>query len=332
MDRVGAVFGKIMTLAVWFFSLTASLHAQPGAIASIRPEIIETGDTATLLIVVTGVNEMPGEPDFSRWIDLFPVENVIRRYAWQRSGAQWSRKFTLIAFDSARLELPPLAIRLKTGNPMETNALTLTVFPTPTVKELSAMAKIRDIRREPESWLDYWYYGAGALLLLGILYWYLRRKKPVAKPQVVAPAPVHVPALSPAEQALQRLSQLQQRQLWKSGEVKEHYAELSLILREYLEHRYKIAALESTTSEILNLLSATDFTASQKPELKTLLQMSDMVKYAQSQPAEAFHLEVLEKARALIVPQGNTMQSAPKTQSNEKQPVVKGNPKKYEPL
>lgn len=191
---------------------------------------METGDTTVLMVLATGMGAQPQAVDFSSWADVFPAANILRRGEWQRSGAQWVRRFTLIAFDSANLELPALKVRLQDGKILETNVLKLSVFPTRASREIRDMAKIRDIRWEPESWLDYWPWGAGLLSALLLLVWWLRKNQHKPLPIVVQAVP-EAPPPSASELALQKISQLQQKQLWKNGELKVHYAELSLIDR-----------------------------------------------------------------------------------------------------
>ncbi|MDO8365392.1 MAG: hypothetical protein Q7T20_01260 [Saprospiraceae bacterium] len=327
--RASKVSPRMLGLATCLLA-TCYLSAQPRAIASLQPERIETGDTTGLLILVSDLNSEPKDVDFSPWADVFPAANIIGRSNWRRSGAQWMRRFTLIAFDSATLKLPPLNVRVATGKPLETNELTLTVYPTRSGREITDMAKIRDIRREPKSWVDYLLWVAGVLAVLLLILWWLRKDQRKPQPMVVQSDPPP-PPVSPSELALQQLSQLQKKQLWKNGQAKEHYAELSLILREYLETRYGIAALESTTDEIQKMLSATDFPAAFRPRLKELLQKTDLVKYAKSQPPEATHEAVLVQARELVSPGQLKKQESPKILMAKAIPR-KPNSGKYEPL
>ena len=187
---------------------TCHLSAQPKAIAFLQPVRIETGDTTGLLILVSGLSAEPKDVDFSSWASVFSTTNIIGRSEWRRSGAQWTRRFTLIAFDSATLELPYLNVQLATGKPLQTNGLTLTVFPSGGGREIKDMARIRDIHREPESWLDYWPWAGVFLLGLVLLGWWLRKNQgkipPIVLQNQASPRP-----LSATELALQKLAQLQ---------------------------------------------------------------------------------------------------------------------------
>lgn len=87
----------------------------------------------------------------------------------------------------------------------------------------------------------------------------------------------------------------------KEEQLLAYYAALSLIIREYLEARYRIPALESTTREIAALLKNTGFPDEQQAALDFLLQQTDLVKYAEMQPPRTFHEQALEKARQLIL-------------------------------
>ncbi|MBN8677465.1 MAG: hypothetical protein J0M29_04525 [Chitinophagales bacterium] len=285
-----------------YFFWPIGLWAQPGAVISLQPERIEMGDTAVLLVFVNGSNAEPGDVDFFPWSDQIPAQNIVRRSPWKRSGAQWMRRFTIIAFDSASLKLPPLKVKLPSGTVLETNSTQLLVFPTPGGSDISDMAKIRDIRRESESWVDYWLYGAGglALLLSAIWWWWKNRRKPAPAPIVVqtpAPAPI---AISATEKALAQLQALRQKQYWKHNQVKEHYVEFSFIVREFLENQFNIPALESTTLELTALLQKKEAPKVLQTQVEQLLQQADLVKYAQKQPAQDIHESVLEKAQILI--------------------------------
>ncbi len=280
------------------FAISAA--AQSSANAVFDKTSVETGDTFVLRVTLTGVRTEPGKVDFSPWRDLLPADNILSRSGWSRSSGRWVSQYTLIAFDSAGLQLPPLKIFLHTGDTLRTNALALTVKPTYATADVSEAETIRGIQREPVLWTDYWPWALSAILFLVLITWWLRRKKP--KPAVVvqtqAPPP---PVIPPHQTALQKLTILEQKQLWKQGVIEPFYAELSLIVREYLEGRFKIPALESTTREILPLLTNAGFPDHLNGVLREILHESDMTKYAQHPPPEKFHAKALDMARQLIL-------------------------------
>lgn len=304
-------------------------NAQGKAIASIKPERVETGDSIALFVIVSGINTKPKSVDFAPWLAFFPPANILSKSDWRKSGEQWVQQFKLIAFDSTKMELPPLTVLLAAGKPLTTNNLSLTVFPTPG-NDIDDMAPMRDIYREPVAWMDYWPWGAGALALIVFAVWYIRKMNRRPKP-VQLPILETAPPVSAREIALQKIDALQKAQLWKKGQTKEHYAELSLIVREYLESTYNIAALESTTLEILPLLKKSSFPAAQMALLREILNQTDMVKYAQTQPLEPAHEAIVDKARILISPGFSKKQESPATVPIEKKPP-KPHTGNYEPL
>ncbi|MBL7826310.1 MAG: hypothetical protein JNJ57_06740 [Saprospiraceae bacterium] len=293
--------GRYYFLTILFLAIgCVTTYAQPTAYATLKPEVVETGDTFQLTVLVSSLPASPKSVDFASWSKIFPLENILSKTSWRRSGAQWIQQFTLIAFDSSRLNLPPLTVFTSTGNPLPTNELSLTVYPT-RGESIEAMAPIRDIVSEPVIWLDYWPWAAGFLLLLLIIGYVIRRPASRVPLPQAPPAVQPVQELRPIEIALKKLNDLQNKQLWKHETEKEHYAELSLILREYLERRRRFEAMESTTTEINRFLAATGIPKDQLRQLNEMLNKSDLVKYAQSRPPQKDHEAMLETARAWMI-------------------------------
>lgn len=287
-------------LIVICLHLTAGTAAQSSARAVFDRNSVETGDTFVLRVLVTGVSAKPGKVDFSPWRELLPADNILSKSDWTRTGGRWVSQFTLIAFDSARLALPPLKIVLKAGDTLRSNPLDLTVKPTYSTADVSDAEDIRNIHREPVLWTDYWPWALGGAVVIVLAIWLLRRKK--SKPVVVAPVQASPPpAIPPHQAALQKLTILEQKQLWKHGGVEQFYAELSLIMREYLENTFRIPALESTTREILPLLKTAGFPENLKGVLREILHESDMTKYAKHPPPEQYHEKALNMSRQLIL-------------------------------
>jgi len=80
--------------------------------------------------------------------------------------------------------------------------------------------------------------------------------------------------------ALEKLDNLDQSGLLEKGDIKEFYAQLSLVLREYTENSLYIRTLEMTTEEIRQNRPAFPYTDDQIASYFKILSGADMAKYA----------------------------------------------------
>jgi hypothetical protein len=98
--------------------------------------------------------------------------------------------------------------------------------------------------------------------------------------------------LPPFEEALQNLTKLDSEGLLASNEYKKYYSELTEVLKKYLDEKVYDNALESTSEELitqLELLRDSGKLPISKEaivKLNKVLQTSDLVKFAKSQPDE----------------------------------------------
>lgn len=117
---------------------------------------------------------------------------------------------------------------------------------------------------------------AGLLLLVCVFlaYRYLTRKKEA--PAIVLP---------PWDVALNRLRELDRRNLPGTGKIDAYYVDLSAILRYYIEDRFHIRAPEQTTPEFLDTANQSGiYTEEQQQFLSDFLRQCDRVKFARLQP------------------------------------------------
>ncbi len=118
-----------------------------------------------------------------------------------------------------------------------------------------------------------------AAAIWGIIRLFKKFRKTKEEPEVIVnPDPAHVIAFGDLEK-------LREEQLWQKGKVKLYYSRLTEILRQYLENRYGVYSLEMTTSETLKALLETGFKKNGLyTSLKTILEGSDLVKFAKYKP------------------------------------------------
>jgi len=140
----------------------------------------------------------------------------------------------------------------------------------------------RKPKAEPEIIIENWQWiaiGIFLIALITIIALKLSKRKPKVEPEII------IPERPANEIAAERLEQLKEEKLWQAGKIKLYYSELSDILREYIEHRYLIPALEQTTDEIINgLRHNPDLSPELVGKVRQLLFLSDLVKFAKENP------------------------------------------------
>lgn len=149
------------------------------------------------------------------------------------------------------------------------------VFVKPVIAVTDVPEGLRSIIKEPTRWSDYYWliFGFLTLILMGVIFYFLRKRKPKEEVKKV----IEKPYVSPAKEAILALQQIQEKRLWETA-PKEAQIALSQILRRFLERAYKINALEASTREIGRDLKSVS--PNQKALLMKLLNESDMVKFA----------------------------------------------------
>jgi len=151
-----------------------------------------------------------------------------------------------------------------------------------------AMQGLKDILDPPFvlwdylRWVVYVLVALSISALLGWLTYYLfrhyRREEKTIEEAPKNLEPAHVVAMN-------ALLDLEQKHLWESGKFKEYHTELTDILRHYLERRYGVQALESTTDEIMEeLVELQIHQKSSYINLRDVLKMADLVKFAKYEP------------------------------------------------
>ena len=290
------------TALVLFLSLTLSAAAQLDVRMQADSTRIYVGDQLHLRLSAaaeTGVRV--GEADLGVFGQLEKVE-LLRHTEWDSTKTDGKMRYTcelyLTAWDSGFYYLPAVPVEfVQNGNrgsrAGNTIPLRVELFPIDT----TALAPIKDIIGEPFLLSDY-YFLIGIVLavlaMIGLIWYALRRKRPV----VVAPPPPPRPA---HEIALERLAQLRRTRPWESGRLKSYHSDLTDTLRTYLEGRFGLPAPESTTSQLRPLLQQhPEVPDDWIPRLRELLEVADLVKFAKATPPPAYHERFLDDAERFV--------------------------------
>ncbi|MFK7784992.1 MAG: hypothetical protein AB8B56_07745 [Crocinitomicaceae bacterium] len=86
------------------------------------------------------------------------------------------------------------------------------------------------------------------------------------------------------ERTIKAVEALDASELWNKGQLKEHFVELSYILRSYLTARYNISLLDKTTEQTKIILTKQGLNDETVDTVARILSQSDMVKFAKSKP------------------------------------------------
>lgn len=265
---------------------------------------IRLGEPITLSLSVTadtaGTIEWPAFTDrIQAFYVIAPLEDEI---AQSDDRYTTSRSWQITAFDTGFVVLEPIAVGYYRQGISTTDSLFsephlvrvdfVDVDTSGTFKPIKAPVNV------PLTWRDYLPYLLGGVALLaigfGIWWWLRKRKQPVPVQQ---PSTPHV---SPHEKALTALQALEQEALWQRGNVKEYHVRLTDIVREYIENRFDVDALEQTTDEVLHAFRTIPITREQVGYLQTMLQRADLAKFARFEPLPEHNEESLRLARQFV--------------------------------
>lgn len=199
-----------------------------------------------------------------------------------------SQNFIITAWDSGTYYIPPIVF----NESKKTEGCLLNVQ----TVDVGENAEIKDIKPNIDSsygWSDIWPFLVGILLFV-IIYLLLKKyvlskkeKRKTIKPKVIIPADVV---------ALKNLAELNKKELWQEGKIKQYHSEISEILRTYLEKRFQILALELPTFDIIKNLEKKGVSNDNLQILTTLLERADLAKFAKSKPIDVENVQSMEQS------------------------------------
>lgn len=217
-------------------------------------------------------------------VSMTAVDTLINK---SENIVEMLQSLTVTSFDSGYYYVPPIkfqyqpiddtVFREASTIPLYLKVHTMEVDTTRAIKAIKPPLGAPLTFREILPWL---LAGLGTLIVIFLaIYTYIRWKKnkPLfrIRPKVILPP--HVVAMN-------GLENLKGKKLWQAGKVKDYYTELTDILRNYIEERYDVTAVEMTTEEILEGLKNTDAPKKSVDQLARTLVLADLVKFAKENP------------------------------------------------
>ena len=250
--------------------------AQSSVTAKIEPIEMMIGEQATVTLTVQTADDAKVDwPTFQPRQMLVPGVEVLNT---QRTSDH-TMVITLTSFDGNLYHLPPFKVKIN-GKEQQSADLALKVVEVEVdTTQLNKFFPPKDVQDNPFLWSDWSLsFWLSVLLLVlialcGYLYLRLRDNKPVISHIKI------VKRLLPHQKAMKEIEQIKADRMVASENAKEYYTKLTDTLRKYIEERYGFSAMEMTSSEIIERLTAAGDQQS-LDELRQLFTTADLVKFA----------------------------------------------------
>lgn len=315
---------RILFIVIWS-ALAANIWGQVSVTAEL-PDSLFIGDKITVKFAIDAPQDQIASIDFSNWgvvnnqyyrmdtgryeeyLDLgisAVTDSLQLPESMLISGGSIPRKgsFQLTLYSEGKGVLPAPRVMLKDSTYLDFgNSLDITChLPEGFQMNAENIHDIKTIRETTFSWKDLiptmkW-IGIG---LLGMILLYNVFKRLRKKEEEVEEIVEEVIVIPPHTLALNALNDLDKRKVWQSGDVKAYQSELTDIMRQYIENRYNVNALEMTTGEIKSGLKKAGVQSTLVDKLLEILQIADIVKFAKGEVRDELNQQFMEAARQWV--------------------------------
>jgi len=213
------------------------------------------------------------------------------------------QNLTITSFDTGQQVVPPFKFLLKYDQLYDTVQTLPATFFVHGMKIDTTKGPV-DIKQPydaPITLKEVSPYIIGAIIvgaLIFFLFYYLQRRrknKPVFAKAEKPKEPAHIIAL-------RELDKIKEDKIWQKNEIKLYYSLVSDTLREYIEDRFDIKAMEYTSEETMQAFKYRNDLLSEKSmeNLNQILTLSDLVKFAKYNPLPDDHNLTLMNAYIFV--------------------------------
>lgn len=213
----------------------------------------------------------------------------------------FSQELILTSFDSGRRVIPPLTFTAEPLNADSTYSLftdtipiNVSFSPLDSAKTFHDIKNIIEVKKELPLWV-WLLIGIGLLVIIFLIIFLVRvfRKKEKI-PDVFSAK------LTPYDEAIKALNDLEKEQLLQKNEVKDYHTRLTEIFKRYFTRKTNIYKLHLTSDEILMELNGYDLKKDILSAFANCLRMSNAVKFAKYIPPRTESEESLSQTKEMI--------------------------------
>jgi hypothetical protein len=284
-------FISTLVCLLFFYSTTGWANSPLTINAEIDKPTVTTGDIITYTITLKHeFDVITITPDFDSVSEFNLIERITSEPRETGKGLieqKYSAKFRADKVGTYAIAPVRVPFKIKEKNtekyiPGEVLSQKITIEVASVLRlqgEPTDIKDIKDIVEVDRNWVPWFFWGLNIILLTIVLYllWKYRKTK--------HPNPTkEAPALSTHEIAFRELDTLKRKGLLERGNAREHFFELSEILRRYLGKRYIFPALDWTTEEIAEYFKNQEkIELASRTEANRILKKSDLIKFAKAQ-------------------------------------------------
>lgn len=211
-----------------------------------------------------------------------PFHDTITQKGSQKT---WIGEYVITAWDSGLYLIPGQSVIINDSMMTfpDVKVMALLVEPQKDVDLYDIRENFAEIPDKPFSLSEFiannWWWLIPVITLIIAAVVFLRRKRNNQEEEEEEDRP-----MSLKQRTILAIEALEDAKLWERDQLKEHFVELSYILRSYLTSRYNISLLEKTTYEAKILLTQKGLNEETVDVIGKILSQSDMVKFAKSNP------------------------------------------------
>ncbi len=213
----------------------------------------------------------------------------------------FSQQLTLTSFDSGRNVIPPLTL---IAEPLDADSsydlftdtipINVSFSPLDSAKTFHDIKNIIEVKKEWPWWV-WLLIGLGLLIIIFLIIFLVR----VFRKKEKIPA-LFEAKLTPFDEAMKALKDLEKEQLLQKNEIKEYHTQLSEIFKRYITRKTNIYKLHLTSDEILMELNEYGLKKDILSGFANCLRMSNAVKFAKYIPPQSESEECLLQTREMI--------------------------------
>ena len=237
---------------------------------------------------------------------LFNTEELKWEKDDQAEPPSFSNTVKFTVWELCILGIPGPTVTFSNGSEITLNPRYIFVKD-PLMRDVQGLSPSLDILREQVTWLDlvkeHWLLISSILLfllLVPLAVWFSRRKPKEKSIDIIEEEPEPIPVIPPHIIAMEKLEKLKRSRVWETDEDKHFVSGLTDIIREYIENRFGVLALEMTSQEINDAMRKEVLTTEQLSQLQQTLNVSDMIKFAKAKADSNLYEKFVDDAIDLV--------------------------------